>query len=287
MRRLSWVLCCFVFCLSTVFMACAEKTSRKKANDSTPPPYSPVDYKALSDFNEVLADGEVAWGQAIGRGDPATPSHTADEGSSPGIGPLISEKAAHLAEILGKAISDNHCVKKQNQEPSSDYSRFWRATKHMEGAGCPVKIRRTWEFRRNALSMTYRYKAVDEAYRKESGLDELAGNGTISVTLGAPGTSKVTGEIHFPTIAGPAFGKVVAEISTVQNYSGLNGTGYVEVIVSPASGRSYKGRIDWKGEDFGDRTYKVDGKRIEQKDFQRLFSFFNLDKLVDDSERMR
>jgi hypothetical protein len=190
-----------------------------------------------------------------------------------------------------KAIQDGKCAASpDNKEPSTDFSHEWAALRQYNGkTGCPIDFKRTWHYLAidRELLYTHGFSTTNPDFHKTSGIDGLYGDGSLYVIpRDKNGVTKILGDLQYNKLQVDSLGKLQVIIQTQQSYKGAGGNGEVRITIKSdlwAAG----GGVRWDGSDFSKRTYFLDSGDIEQKRFNELFSFFALDKIVDDSERMR
>lgn len=258
----------FALFLSTTVSCGKGKTLKRTERGGL----SETDYTALKNFNSMAADNMDAIYSV----------------SEPRL--MLSEKARGLASKIEGA----GCMFAINQLPSKNMEREWQAEQKYEspggGSNCPIALYRKWVYRTRdtrELSMAFNYYSRLPEYERLSGITSITSTGgNFFVQRNSSNNINILrGQMayDFKLHGG---GKARAEVSTLQEYQGIKGGGFVRVQISGAAG-AFVGEIRWDASDFNDRTYLAGGKPIFRENFMEIFSFFGLDEIVDYSAGMR
>ncbi|MBX3020854.1 MAG: hypothetical protein KF799_04195 [Bdellovibrionales bacterium] len=230
---------------------------------------SETDYQAIKGLNAMLMDNEDAISLVF---------HPKS---------MVSGKATEMS----KAIAAGDCVATRNESPEDGFDKG-KAVQEFQGSDkCPIYSKREWEYRaanREFLMRHFYYvKPEHKAFYNASGVRSLSsGNGRLWVTRLNDGTQRILGRKNYELFQLADGQKLRVEIVTNQTYRGNAGGGAVTIAIA-GSGWSRSGSVTWKASDFSDRTYMAESGQIERENFLELFSFFRLDEIVDNSERMR
>lgn len=228
-------------------------------------PFAPESYEALKQLNTILVENEEA------------------------IAGTVEVTRSEKSRKMSQALKDARCGFTRNEARREAFDTDWSASQVFGGNGCPVRSQRDWRYgnRNRELIVYHTFATLDPEFRKVNGINKLDGSGSILVTRDDNGAQKITGEIRYDRFEIEGVGALQAVVRTTQQYKGAGGGGTVTVTVTQKGVFSFTGGIRWEARDFKTRSYFVGKTAIERKNFNELFSFFELDKVVDDSERMR
>lgn len=281
------ILSLVVVALTLGTLACGNKDKAKVKERGN---LNKADYDAVSKLNEMLTDGADAMDMAL------KSDGSAINPVSAAIQPLISSKATKVGEALQSARRSGACRVSVYQEPSSKFENPWSAEQRLEGSACPVFSVRSWQWEYNPaksieqmwMNHSFTVKPSYKDYVNAIGIKEVtSARGRINVTRQAStGVTRINGGFAYNQIQLASGERLRATISTAQDYSGSSGKGSARVILSSGNWQAV-GEITWPGNDFSDRKYTAGGGAISHENFLKLFSFFRLDEIVDNSERMR
>jgi hypothetical protein len=245
-----------------------------------------TEYHAISELNAMLSDNDAALDYALKWDGVSADSPEA----------MISAKATALGKVLRGERRSGACAS-STQEPGRDFSVGWSAKQTFSGASCPVNSVRTWKWdyrpsngiEQMWLSHSFNVKPEAKAFLEAGGIKQVrASESRIAVIRRAStGTVTIQGIITYDLIQLASGDQLAARITTQQSYRGNSGNGTVSITLAQAGKWSRSGTITWKGSDFSDRTYAAEGGKMDRESFLQLFSFFRLDEIVDNSERMR
>lgn len=254
------------FTLGLMLTACGGQKATSRGG------FSEGQYRTLKGLNERLATSQ----QAIN----SFAAGTAIAGGRD----RVNELAGHLRRA--------QCTLLTNEPRQTSFDVSWSATQVFDkGAAqgrCPLFSQRRWTFNRLTRDLTFslEVRVSEDLFAGLSGIRTLHGVGTLRVRK-VDATTTIEGLFTYGQLELTDVGALEANIRVQQQYTGRNGVGQVTITLAKAGEFTYDGGVRWQGSNFSDRTYFAGGGDILAENFQELFSYFELDKIVDDSERMR
>lgn len=249
-----------------VFLASCQGGQQKATNAGL----SDDTYNKLKTINEGLADNKEA-------------IRVAFEGFHPeSVTSAPSQKVLKMAELIHKG----NCTRTV-KEPAEAYDRSWTGAHEVSGAECPMNLKQNWSFDTRNRTWTIvadSFTAKSSEFQKESLIQSYTvSDGFLTVSSG-PTSQKITGTINYFNFKVTGIGNVAANIRTEQNYTGSRGGGRLEFNIDSFKNFKVNVVITWST----GRTpiFRVNGKTVDQKDVEDLFSSFQLMELIDRSQKM-
>lgn len=258
MRTRTTAVLCFAAMLLT---AC----NGQKAKD-----ISQEDYEKLRAINDSFYETSAAVQMALGK----NASHRA----------VSNEKVAKLAGY----IANSRCsLLREGAVPggSGKYSADWNKSEivkddrgtcvlnHIQAHSYNVQKREFKIEEKFDTSGDFEAESIVQSYTLKGNMraSELNGN------------TRIQGRFEFQNFRVKDLGRVWLDIRTTQNYSSLNGSGSVNLHIE-AKGLEHNATITWGVS--GNTLFRVNGKNVDKKTMQELFSAYGLMELVDHSARM-
>jgi hypothetical protein len=202
----------------------------------------------------------------------------------------LSEKASKISSVLRARCTNAGSIPEVDTIGSI-------STQTINGVDCPLYWYRargiTVSGNSKVLRIMDNFEVLDNEsarlikFRDTAGLVNRRADGVIEARNN--GTSvRTTGRINFNGYTLNDLGAIDVEIATDQTRNGDTGNGYISITITTAKGK-HIGWINWKIARNVMQTpvYSIDNAQIEHKDFERLFSSFELGKIMDSSERMK
>lgn len=202
----------------------------------------------------------------------------------------VSEKAAKISTVLRARCANSGHIPDVDAIGSistqtingSDCPLYWYRARGITVSGNSkiLRIIDNFEVLDNESSRLLKFKdTAGLSKRRADGVIEARNNGT---------SVRTAGRVKFNSYTLNDLGTIDVEITTDQLRTGDTGKGYISITISTSRGR-HTGWINWKIARNVMQTpvYSIDGSQIEHKDFERLFSSFELGKIMDSSERMK
>lgn len=232
------------------------------------------DQVTLTTINDVMND-HIAAREAAGFEFMATP---------------VSEKASKISDVMRR-----HCSREGHVPDEDAIGKLNNAT--ISGTNCPLYWHRSRGVTVNGNTKFFRIIDKFEVLNNEpakklnfgatSGMINRFEDGVITATFDGRRT-RITGGVDFNDYQIQDIGKVKVEIRTDQTITSDTGTGSISITVTTARGQNV-GWISWKIARNVMQTpiYTVDSVQIDEKDFNRLFSSFELGKIIATSMRMK
>lgn len=197
----------------------------------------------------------------------------------------VSEKVAKMSERMRKP----YCVHNAILDDHDDLSGETK-TQTINGTDCPVYWFRERGFDRSSGVWHMRDKLVvlNEDFRKLSGMKMRTVAGDYGVRK-VGGVTTISGDIALNDFELTEYGKITGNIRTDQRYDGDEGSGSIVFRISSPMMGSHRAEIHWNVRRTSDitTTYLVDSVRVEKKEFEQLFSSFELSKIMDNSLDMK
>ncbi len=195
----------------------------------------------------------------------------------------VSDKVAQMS----KAIRHPNCT---HAGIIPDYDLSGTMNTHtINGATCPIYWFRQRGYTASAgtLRLIDNFSTQDTDFRKLSPTIARRADGVMQVRPEGSG-SRVTGSVKFNQFEITGYGKIQVSIDTDAKYRGDEGEGIVAISLS-AMNTSHTGSISWtiRNGALTSTRYTVDNVKIEAKEFERLFSSFELSKIMDNSRNMK
>jgi hypothetical protein len=202
----------------------------------------------------------------------------------------VSEKAAKISTVMRARCASTGNI--------PDVDAIGSVNTHtISGADCPLYWYRARGITVNGNSKVLRiidnFEVLDNEasrlikFRDTAGLFSRRADGVIEARNNGASV-RTTGRVKFNSYTLNDLGAIDVEIATDQTRNGDTGNGYISITVTTSKGR-HTGWINWKIARNVMQTpvYSIDSAQIEHKDFERLFSSFELGKIMDSSERMK
>ncbi len=196
--------------------------------------------------------------------------------------PAASEKVQKLAKLIADNCTGSGIIPDNEMSGSINHQEI-------AGASCPIRWIRDRTFNRgtNAVFFNDNFETNSNDYLKESRVRwrRISGNYSIKKDPNT-GVQTVSGVLTVNGFEIQGFGKLTGGISVHGNYPpGNRGTG--SVILNLSNGRwQHSAAISWDLVKF-DPVYFINGKKVERKVFEELFSGFELTKIMENSINMR
>jgi hypothetical protein len=203
-------------------------------------------------------------------------------------GITLSEAPSEKAQKLAALIKASTCTR--THEPDlEDFTRTWKGQTTLEGGACAVNLshKAGYDSAARSWSIDESFSVVSADFQKESQLRSYSNEGVLVYkNLGTAG-SQVEGRISYLNFKGQDLGLVYANANLRQNYTST-GRGSGRIILTLEARLKWRHTITllWRLPDLK-ITYQIDGRDIDAKTYNELFSGFKLTEIIDRSMKMR
>ncbi len=230
---------------------------------------SEADYTLLKSINESFYDTSTAVDIALG--DKIVPAAS-------------SEKLAKMVEM----IKSSRCQREvKSREPSGrdPYTSDWGAEQYVTSGTCVLDLSQNNKFTiRDRMYKEDEFFDTTGDFKNESLVQSYRVDGYLKAAT-ENNRTKIEGLFQFKNFKVKDLGLVGVRIKTTQAYLGSTGSG-TAVLNWAAKGRSHVATVAWSGAS-RERQYRIDGKKVDEKTMQELFSAYGLMEIVDRSLKMR
>lgn len=197
-----------------------------------------------------------------------------------------TEKSKAMAEKLAQNCYSTGAI------PDNDMNGG-QHTQTIEGSGCPISWYRYRYYNMGEKTVVYtdNLQIVDKGYRDSfSPMHARKMYGSYRVTPQHAG-SRVSGVVKFTEFSTVHYGRIQGQI-TIEHSNSFDDrttTGNVTLALSSTSGWAHTAAVQWtfrRGAVIN-TTHRIDGAKVEAKDFNGLFSAYELDKFMANAQGMK
>jgi len=231
---------------------------------------SPEDYEKLRAINDSFYETSAAVQMALGKNN--------------SLRSVSNEKVAKLAGY----ISNSRCsLQLEGAIPggTGKYTADWSKSETVKDdrGACVLNHVQAHHFnvQRREFKIEEKFDTSGD-FEKESLVQSYTVRGNMKATE-LNGNTRIQGRFEFQNFRVKDLGRVWLDIRTSQNYSGLNGSGSVNLHIE-AKDLEHNATITWGLN--SKPQFRVNGKKVDEKTIQELFSAYGLMELVDHSARM-
>ncbi len=260
--RTQTTLLLYIFAALMTLTACQNKEAQELTEEN---------YQKLRSINESLSDVSAAVDLAFG-------SKIAPSGSI--------EKVRKMADLIRASNCKARSAK--DEEPSGEdrYNVDWiNEGGVQEGGTCVVGLNRNTAYNANKRTLTHveDFKAWGD-FQKESLVHSYFIQGSLDAKTENTLTT-VNGKFDSKNFRVDKLGPVWVTIRTKHSIRGeAFGSGTANLTFQ-AKDMKYTASVAWSGKNT--ITYRINGKKVDEKTIQELFSAYGLMEIVDRSARMR
>lgn len=196
----------------------------------------------------------------------------------------ISEKA----KAMGQKIASPNCVL-NGRIPDDDLNgQIHEAV--ISGTECPIYWfrRRGWTIANKIMVIADRLVIEDEKYRKDyAPMAVRSLEGSYSIILDSTG-HRIYGNIKINEFQTTAYGRIEGGIAVDYRKKNDDGTGAVSMTLK-GKGWASAAAITWTVRRNGPPTvtYRINNKKVDEAQFNDLFSSYELDKYMDNALKMK
>jgi hypothetical protein len=196
------------------------------------------------------------------------------------VEPLVSEKVSKLAKMISDNCSGDQEIPEEEMTGASN-------DQTIGGSLCPISWSRNRFYNSGARSFYYNddFEARTKAFTEISPITRRQVQGSITTVISGA-TKNINGVITINQFQVQGLGAVKGSITLQSQYTGNRGTGSLNMHLTVFAKTQVSAAIVWEVPKFEPKYY-VNGRLVELKTFEELFSAFDLTKIMANSLKMR